>query len=248
MNSHPAILHQLFLLFIWIVFLTVDARSQEKSEYGIKAGANFGSVVGPIEKNSKAKLIVGPHVGVYLYVLLHKRFAFQTEFNYSYKGANFSQTSKTGTSFFDIPEMGWENFPAPYTAFNLKGIMKLHYLELPLLLHFRAGQKVSFYFGPQMSYLFAGKSEVTQDIYVGVNVDYPLTVFEDTTVFLYDHINPWDLGVVGGIRFQNNRRLNGTLRLSSSLKSIYRKDLEELKPDFLNVFLNVGIGWRIGKL
>lgn len=242
-------LNCLLLLLTWLlVHNHTPLVAQNQTEYGIKVGFNYGSVIGPIDKNASGKLVVGAHAGGYLLIPLHSRWLIQPEINYSRKGADFTQSSKTGTSHFDIPEMGWKDFPAPYTSYNLNGNMELHYIEMPILLHYRAGSRVSFYAGPQVAYLAAGKSKITQDIYVGVNVNYPLTVFEDTTANLSGHLQTWDIGMAAGLHLHNNKRLNGTVRLSSSVKSIYRKELAELQANFLNLFINVGIGFRIGKL
>lgn len=239
-------------LFFAVAALVLYAKQMavfaQTAEYGVRAGANVGSVIGPIEKNASGKLVIGPNVGMYAVFPVKNKWAVMAEFNYSRKGADFWQEQKTGESHFDIPEMGWKDFPAPYTSFNLKGFMHLNYLEMPVMLQYRAGSKVAFGFGPQIALLVKGKSEVTQDIYVGVNSQYPLTVFKDTTVQLHSHLRRCDVGATAGIHFQNNKRLNGNVRLSSSLISVYHKNIDELKANFLNIFITAGIGCRIGKL
>lgn len=239
--------------YIFIVQLAILGSlstpvAAQRAEYGVKAGVNFGSVIGPIEKNASGKLVAGPNVGFYNYLPVKNRWAILSEINYSLKGADFSQESKTGESHFDIPEMGWKDFPAPYTAFNLKGFMHLHYLEIPIMVQYSAGSKVAFGIGPQIAWLLKGKSEITQDIYVGIDSNYPLTVFEDTTVMLQNHLNRLDWGATAGIRFQNQKKISGSLRISSSLTSIYRKELAELKDNFLNIFLTLSLSYRISKL
>ncbi|OWY24544.1 PorT family protein [Sphingobacteriales bacterium UPWRP_1] len=240
-------------LFFAVVALVLCAKQTttvfaQSVAYGVRAGANVGSVIGPVEKNASGKLVIGPNVGIYAIFPVKNKWAVMTEFNYSRKGADFWQEQKTGQSHFDIPEMGWKDFPAPYTSFNLKGFMHLNYLEIPVMVQYRAGSKVAFGIGPQIAWLVKGKSEITQDIYVGVNSQYPLTVFQDTTVQLHNHLRRCDVGATAGIHFQNNKRLNGSVRLSSSIISVYHKNMDELKANFLNIFITAGIGCRIGKL
>ncbi|PSJ77015.1 hypothetical protein C7N43_10795 [Sphingobacteriales bacterium UPWRP_1] len=241
--------YRLFFVVAVVALNTKHAAVFAQSvEYGVRAGANVGSVIGPVEKNASGKLVIGPNLGMYAVFPVKNKWAVAAELNYSRKGADFWQEQKTGQSHFDIPEMGWKDFPAPYTSFNLKGFMHLNYLEIPVMVQYRAGRKVAFGLGPQIAWLIKGKSEITQDIYVGVNSQYPLTVFEDTTVQLHNHLRRWDVGATAGIQFQNNKRINGSVRLSSSILSVYHKSINELKANFLNIFIAAGIGCRIGKL
>lgn len=235
------------LFYAFIISSTTAFAQQTPFLYGIQIGANAGSVMpkGKIDPNSSGKIIVGPNIGIYGSYTFAKHWAVTLGTNYSYKGADFFQAAYSDTMKFDIPQLNLYNFPAPYTSLNIKGYMKQHYIEMPLHLKYMPNNKISLLAGIQAAYLLKGESKSTQDIYVGTNIDYPFLTYLDSLIDISNQYKKWDwaISIGGEIKLAQQWQLG--IRGSYSLSSIYKKELQQLKKDFANLFATISITYAL---
>ena len=230
--------------------LPAPDAAQEFS-YGLKAGLNFGSVVGPIEEGSGARPVLLPNAGLYVNWQFSPRWTLGAELGYSQKGADFWQDFKQGeTMRILVPSPNAQPVPVPYKAYNMEGKMNLTYLELPLTVGYRYGKKGgNIRFGGYVSYLLEGESYSRPDsMVIGRDGYPPLAVLYDTTYNIAPYLRRWDYGAVAGSVFHLKGRFDFAFFMSCSLRSLYRKELTELEATFLNVFMQGTLRFRLGML
>ena len=238
--------------------------------WGFRGGVNMGSVVAPIEDGATAKLQILPAAGVFCYLPIGKRWFLLPELLYSRKGAGFSQPFREGIATFDVPQLGWVDFPAPYRSYNINGHIDLHYLEMPLQMAFRYGKRSNseLTFGIQIAYLLAGEGYTQQDLKIGkllYSISQPLprnlligaqsididpfdpfnTTYADTTIYISEYLKKIDYGLTLGGNYRLYKGLHLGLRCSGSLMSIFRKEIAELNDNFLNLFMQVTVAYKL---
>lgn len=238
--------------------------------WGLRAGVNVGSVIAPIEEGATADLQVLPAGGIFCYIPIGKHWSLLPELLYSHKGAAFAQKYREGIAKFDVPELGWEDFPAPYRSYNISGTIDLHYLEMPIQLAYRYGKRrqSELTVGVQIAYLLSGKSYTQQDLKIGkllYSLAEPLpkdiftaintiqlqafdpfnTAYNDTIISISDQLKRWDYGVTLGGNYHLYKGLHIGLRCSSSVVSIFRKELDELQDNFFNLFMQITLSYRL---
>lgn len=233
-------LKTIMLYSLFTIWLAPFCKAQGFT-YGIKAGTNWGSVVGPVEEGGKGRLKFYPNAGIFARWQLAPNLYLQPELNYSMKGADYSLPIQKDSMTVAIP--GFE-FPirAPYTSRGLNGFMKMHYLEMPLQVCYRYGKRKrsELSAGIQLGYMMVGKSEIKQDsIIVG---DYFL-VYTDSITNLAPEFRRMDYAATLGGNFWLTHHLHISTRTTCSMRSIYRKELEQLDANFLNFFIFAGIGY-----
>jgi hypothetical protein len=235
------------ILYIFTINTTAIFAQHSPFTYGIQVGANVGSVLpkGKIDPNSSGKIIVGPNIGIYGSYAFAKHWAVSLATTYSYKGADFFQATYSDTMLFDIPQLNLYDFPAPYISLNIKGYMKQHYVEIPLHIHYMPNNKISMFAGLQAAYLLKGESKSTQDIYVGTSIDYPFLTYLDSLIDISNQYKKWDWAVSAGGAISIAKQWQLGIRGSYSLSSIYKKDLLQLKKDFVNLFATISITYAL---
>lgn len=220
-----------------VVFISPTVCSQSLS-YGIKAGTNWGSVVGPIEEGGKGRLKFYPDAGLFLRWQFAERWYLQPELRVARKGADYSLPTKYDSLTVDV---GLQ-FPirAPYKSVGLNGFMKMSYLNVPLMFAYRYSRRAELLAGFELGYLLQAQSQLTQDsIIVG---DYFL-VYTDSISDLSAEFRRMDYAATLGGNFWLNQRFHLNMRTTCSVRSIYRKELEQLEANFLNFFIFVGLGY-----
>ena len=112
------------------VFMTVFTYAQG-FQLGIKAGADMDKISG---KSFKDEFNFGYHLGAYTSIPLSKKMALQPEIYYS------SVNMRRDTSISNIFSPSISN-------------IRLGYLNIPVLLSFKAGEKLNFLIGPKFGIL-----------------------------------------------------------------------------------------------
>ena len=234
---------RLFVLCsLWVCsMLTSQICKAQNLSYGVKVGTNWGSVVGPVEEGGKGRLKFYPNAGVFARWQFAPKWYLQPELNYSMKGADYSLPMQKDSMTVTIPTL---EFPirAPYTSLGLNCFMKMHYLELPLQVCYRYGkrQRNEINAGIQLGYMLHGESEIKQDsIIVG---DYFL-VYTDSITNLAPEFRRMDYAATLGGNIWLDKHFFISTRATCSIRSIYRKELEQLEANFLNFFIFAGLGY-----
>ncbi|KAA3440772.1 porin family protein [Rufibacter hautae] len=177
--------------FIAALFTTYFAQAQEGIKLGLKAGVNVSSVVGKDEENLGN--LLGLHAGGFLDYGLTEQFSIRPELLYSMKG------------FYA---------EADEEDFEYKSYLTTHYIELPVLARFKAG---NFFVeaGPTFSYLLSAKTREEGEL-LGEE-------FEETKT-VTDELNKFDLGVAAGFGYQFQSGLGLGLRYTRGLSKLDKSE------------------------
>lgn len=112
-----------FFGLVLITILCLFYVNSNAQQFGVIGGASFSKMTATNSSNiynlnsGENKFILGQHIGVNFSVPLSNKFTFEPALIYSNKGSEF---------------IG--NYPNNPYAFNIKQTIKLHYIEIPLLL------------------------------------------------------------------------------------------------------------------
>lgn len=125
----------LALLFL---FSTSVVSSQE-TLFGIKAGANYSSIVGDLTEGLKFRF--SGHAGVFIEFDLSYKFKFQPELLYSSQGFQFS----SDLASIEGGGTGNQN--------DVRNNVQLNFLTIPLVGKFALNKDITIEFGPQFGFL-----------------------------------------------------------------------------------------------
>lgn len=120
---------------------SAQSVSNDKMSFGIKAGINLMNMgkltLGTEEYSTDSK--VGFQAGVYGVLPMGGNFAFLPEATYTQKGAKVKETIEGTTGEFDG---------------------KVSYIDIPLMIGYRATPELTVFAGPQVSFLLSQKSTI----------------------------------------------------------------------------------------
>jgi Outer membrane protein beta-barrel domain len=125
------------LSFIALFFISNVALSQNKINFGVKAGVNL---TGFHTDNGTTSSFTSLHFGGVAKMDLNKTFGLHAELNYNVKGGSYilSQTSN---------------------AVNVK----LNYINVPILLRTHITRKFNFEIGPELGFLVSQKATINRE-------------------------------------------------------------------------------------
>ena len=123
-------------LFFTIALIAIAIVSMNAQTFGVKAGVNFANVDTNDETSWDSK--TGINLGFFVEFELSKKFMFQPELLFSTQGAKL------------------EEFGAELKA-------QINYINLPLMLKFKAADKLYLEAGPQIGFLTTAKTEMSFD-------------------------------------------------------------------------------------
>jgi Outer membrane protein beta-barrel domain len=235
---------------LWILglfFLSHAIWAQSPWQWGLRAGGMYGGPI-PAESDpdsSSGKAAFGPSGGAFVSYALSERWRLQVGLDYALKGAQYQQLLRNDTLMpLQILPGVTDTVPTFYYA-DVQGKMSLHYLDLPLLVQWRATKRMWLQFGPYGSALLGGKDAGTIDIQIGDG-----TIFPDTTT-AFDNIGEIrriDFGLCLGGSYELDNGLFVEMRAQRSLRGLYRKGflssqgLAEIPLYHTQFYL--GLGWR----
>ncbi|WP_221412604.1 porin family protein [Fulvivirga lutimaris] len=152
--------------------------------YGIKGGLNLtNNVVNQQSTINDSKYKPGIHFGFFASADVTENIDLQAELLYSGKGYRFVET-----------------------AFSESGNLRLNYLNLPLLVGYKATDVIRLSIGPEMGYLISATTKFGSDkIDVGDKWD-----------------NKFDIGIAAGLDYTLNEKIFTGIRYSHGLTSVIR--------------------------
>ncbi len=230
-----------------MVLMAGHIWAQSPWQFGLRAGVMLGGPI-PAESDpdsSSGNLSVGPSGGAFVQYRLSERWQLQLGLAYAYKGASYQQLYRNDTLMpLQIFPGLVDTVPTYYYA-DASGKMTLHYLDLPLLVKWRAAKGMWVQAGPYCSLLLGGKDAGSADIQIGDGL-----LFPDTTI-TFDNIGEirrLDAGFCLGGSYELDNGLFFEMRAQRSIRGLYRKGflssqgLPEI-PLYHTQFY-VGLGWR----
>lgn len=176
----------------------VLSQTNEDLSWGARLGVLYG---GPIPStaldpdSSSGKPGLGPSFALSARYELSPKWSLTAEVGYAYKGVAYGQLIRqdTNVTLELLPGMV-DTVPSFYFA-DVAGIMKLHYLEIPLMVEFHPKSWMSIKAGFNSALLLGGQDAGTAEIQIGDG-----GIFQDTTITYenIDGINRFDGGIVVG--------------------------------------------------
>lgn len=118
---------------------TSQSAANDKMKFGIRAGANLMNMgkLQVLDQNYSTDSQVGFQAGIYGDLPMGGGFAFLPEIMYIQKGAKIKETVSGTTGEFNT---------------------KVNYLDIPLLMGYKATPELTVFAGPQVSFLLSQKS------------------------------------------------------------------------------------------
>lgn len=206
-----------FSIFSLLMITTADAQ-QEYFEYGFKGGINLSTISGdvPSSYDTRTSMNIG---GYGLYKILPK-LGIQAELLYSEQGFSdeFSEFNPVQNEEVDIEQ-----------------ILRMQYINLPVLASYNVIENLWLEAGVQAGYLVNAEleeEEVTLDDLGSVESN---TVTRDET----DNYESIDLALAGGLRYKLNQNFMIQARYTQSLNDINK----ELAGDQYNSIFSFSVGF-----
>ena len=224
-----------------------QAMGQSPWQWGLRGGVILGGPI-PAQSNpdsSSGNLAIGPSGGLFVSYNLAERWRLQVGVAYAFKGATYQQLYRNDTMMpLQILPGVLDTVPTYYYA-DASGKMSLHYIDLPILVQWRATRHAWVQFGPYLSGLIGGKDVGKADIQIGDGL-----LFPDTTI-TFDNIGEirrLDMGLCLGGSYELDNGLFFEMRAQRSLRGLYRKGFLSSQglPDIplYHTQFFVGLGWR----
>ena len=194
------------------------AASQLAASFGLKAGLNVSTITGGGGQGYGYQYRAGFSGGLLADLPLSDHLSFHPELLYSQKGAKYSGADELG----GVPV-------------SINGNLRLHYLDLPLLLRLKSNG-LFFEVGPQLGYLLGVKQEAT--------VTVPgLPSFTDNDTDLTGH-RRLDVGYVLGLGYQLPQGLEFGLRYNGGISDLQNPSDD---PKLRNSVFQAQVGYAFGK-
>lgn len=165
----------------------ISGTNAQETNFGIKGGFNYSSVVGDLTDGIKFRF--SGHGGLFLVVAFSEKFQLQPELLYSSQGFQFSTDL---ASIQNGGSTGEEN--------DFRTNVQLNYLTVPLLGKFALNDRYSLEFGPQFGFLLNQVTKIKNlDDRDGTNTDERSSVSGDFQL---------DYGVVVGVDIRLNDKIS----------------------------------------
>ncbi|MBF9255190.1 PorT family protein [Pontibacter sp. 172403-2] len=164
------------ILLLFLILVPLLAVQAQYLRFGGKAGGGFSKAAG--DGSDQMQHLAGMQAGLLLSYEFVSRLAVQAELNYNQKGFTYSEYAADASS---------DEY--------LSGDMRLHYLELPLLLKIQKGGLFAEA-GPYVGYLLNKDSDVHRFSSSGI-VPEPVDLGPEPVSI--NDFNRWDYGYAAGI-------------------------------------------------
>ena len=233
---------------ILCIYSTIDAQ-KNAFNLGIKVGGNIGAPIpfGNIPEGATGAPVVGLNLGSWASYSINQKLSLYIEFNYSVKGASF-KTPLVNQYYEDIqylpkPDGTYESVTIK-TFFNGKAEGKFdnQYLEWPILLSYKPGNKVCVIAGLYFAYMFSTSTYATGEGTVG----YSPTVVTRSLPF-DEELNKFDFGPLLGAKYENGGHFSFDARMIYGIPSIFKESYKTIDYSINNFYFQFAVNYRFGK-
>jgi len=204
-------------LLVFILIFSVAKYSQGQ-DIEIMAGLNYGGPLPTYAMDSTSgSPVPGFLGGISFQIKISGKLSFRPEICYSFRGVDYSQQYKKDTLVSIVINNVSGKVPSFYTA-NIDGGMRLHYIDVPLLLAFKI-KKTTLLFGPYLSFLIAAKDEGSVRVVIGEGGFYDdyIENYENSSI-----IRKLEQGFILGIHSPVYKRISIETKFSRSFFSLYK--------------------------
>lgn len=211
------------ILFL-CVCLVVTTTTYSQSPFGIKAGFNGGYLRESLAEGVDHKINPDFYIGVFTSIPIGAGVMLQPEIVYSRQGGRYSATISEENSSDIIDQ---------------KAIVRLGYLNIPLLIKYEVAKGVFVNMGPQLGINLNGRSEMSSEYRHGDDGYSPISYEEGDIAAL----TSCDFSLVVGFEYMLTSQLNISARYNLGLTNITKVENASLN----NRVFQIGVGYRLFK-
>lgn len=174
--------------------------------FGAKAGVNFSDITG--ERVDSFDGRTSFHIGVVAEIEISEKFSLQPELIYSSQGSNYTE------------DFDGEDFD---------GLVKVDYLNIPLMAKYYVIKGLSLEAGPQIGFLLSAKDE-----------------YEDEEDDIKDFLKSTDFGINFGLGYKLESGLNFSARYNLGLSDNLDVDEDEFETEgaeYKNGVIQISVGY-----
>lgn len=194
-----------FFFVTVITLLSIVFVNAQNAQFGVKAGVNFGSING--DDTDEFEMRTSFHVGVVSEILFSEKFSIQPELLYSSQGAKMSEEG------FDF-------------------VIKLNYINLPVMAKFYVIEGLSLEVGPQFGFLLSAKAKSEFD-------------GESEEEDIKDGLNDFDFGINFGAGYKLENGLSFAARYIYGFSNLADTETEDdVKVNNGVIQLSVGFNFK----
>jgi hypothetical protein len=194
-----------FFFVTVITLLSIVFVNAQNAQFGVKAGVNFGSING--DDTDEFEMRTSFHVGVVSEILFSEKFSIQPELLYSSQGAKMSEEG------FDL-------------------VIKLNYINLPVMAKFYVIEGLSLEVGPQFGFLLSAKAKSEFD-------------GESEEEDIKDGLNDFDFGINFGAGYKLENGLSFAARYIYGFSNLADTETEDdVKVNNGVIQLSVGFNFK----
>jgi hypothetical protein len=231
-----------------LIILFFALQGSYAQDCSIGAGVSYGGPL-PVKAidSSNGKPKAGLMAGASFSIALGKYFTFSPALYYSFHGVDYSQSFTRDTMITVVINNHSGQVPSFYTAY-VNGAMRLHYIDIPLLLNYRYG-KSQLMLGPYFSFLFAGKDVGNVRVVIG-NGGFYEDQYEEYNNFYA--ISKVEYGIMIGSNMPIYKKLSIEIQAMRSLRSLYRPDKitdrGQRNVKMFNTFVKLGLVYKMNNI
>lgn len=200
-----------------VLFGTVAVQAQEEVSFGVKGGVNFAKLQGDNIEDADGR--TGFHLGAIVEIPVSEKFSIQPEVMYSQQGLQSEDNNGNSRS---------------------ENILKLDYINVPVLAKYYITEGFSVEAGPQFGFLTKAESEFESSETIG-----GVTVESEGTLDIEDEIAGFDMGAAIGAGYELNSGLFFQARYIIGLSNVDDSDEGGLfEDDLTNSNLQLSVGFK----
>lgn len=206
---------------------------------GLQAGANYGGPIGMVD-SAEGKPLAAYEFGVFSSIKLAEKWSFKPHLYYTLKGAGYWQ-KYTRDTIVEIEIQGVKGeIPTFYSA-EVKGNIKAHYLEMPLMISYQTKRNFFVETGPYISYLLTSRDK--GHLHLDIGEDGFLSDDRDFDYTEAIHQMEYGLGLSGGYQFPFGMSLyiKGTRSLRRLYKTSHFESQGQAEVKLYNTIVSFGL-------
>ncbi len=211
---------------------------------GIRLGFTAGTPIGPAEEGATGKPGIGTVAGVVTEYNITEKWGLRMEAYYTQKKSSFSTPAEVDeyNYLYEPPGADTMVWIAAEFKGDVDGGFDNRYIEVPVLGHYYISEHWNVALGPYVGYLLQGEISGVSNGSVRIGVaDLPV---ENQEFDESQHLQTWDYGVIGGVRYETDFGLNYEFRLSSGLRSVFKETYPLADGVIRNVYVQLTAGYR----
>lgn len=216
------------LLLATVFCVVLNAQSQNKFNFGVKAGANYSKLLDYVN-DSKNK--VGFQVGGFMQYSISENIRLQPELLFSLEG---------GKSDF--------NFEGTDQSIMLKENISLGFINLPVMLQYKIYKGLHFELGPQIGYIVLAENKYDAKFDFG-----EIPIEDEGTSNIIDDLNKIQFSANVGLHYDINNSFSVQFRYNRGFSKLVKSSIEQVGGELdqivdydkiRNQSFTIGVGYQ----